>query len=64
MSVGNKTIIGGGLGIVGLWLAAFAGWLTHVIVCIQASNWVLLIIGAIFAPIGIVHGIGQWFGLW
>jgi len=45
-------------------ITIFAAWLTHVIVTIQASQWVFLVAGAIFAPIGIVHGIGVWFGAW
>jgi hypothetical protein len=45
-----------------LTLTLIAGWVTHVIVCIQTASWVLLIAGAIAFPIGIVHGIGIWFG--
>tara|TARA_B100002049_G_scaffold218354_1_gene185445 strand:- start:1189 stop:1392 length:204 start_codon:yes stop_codon:yes gene_type:complete len=41
-----------------------AAWFTHVVVCIQASEWFLLIAGAIMFPIAIVHGIGVWFGVW
>lgn len=48
----------------GLIVAMFAGWLTHVIVTIQTTQWLLLIAGAIMAPIGIVHGWGLWFGAW
>jgi len=40
----------------------FAAWLTHVIVTIKAAAWILLLSGAIFAPIGIVHGISIWCG--
>lgn len=47
-----------------LWLVTFAAWLTHVIVCIKASLWGFLIAGAILAPIGVIHGIGVWFGVW
>jgi len=39
-------------------------WATHVITCIQKEEWVFLIAGAIAAPVGIVHGIGIWFGAW
>lgn len=51
------------------WLIAFivASWVPwgyHIIVCIQTSQWLLLIAGAIMPPIGIVHGIGAWFGAW
>lgn len=41
-----------------------AAWSTHVIVCIQNSEWLFLIAGAIAAPIGWVHGTGIWFGVW
>ena len=37
-------------------------WLTHVIVCISTSKWILLLVGAIFVPVGCVHGTGVWFG--
>jgi hypothetical protein len=37
-------------------------WLTHVITCIAASKWVFLLAGAVFFPIGCVHGTGVWFG--
>lgn len=43
---------------------SFAGWITHVILCIQTGNWGFLIAGAIAAPIGVIHGIGHWFGAW
>ncbi len=52
-------LFGGAFGIVML-----AAWLTHIVVCIKAALWVFLLAGAIFAPIGIVHGIGVWFGAW
>lgn len=37
-------------------------WFTHVVVCIQSSSWLFLLAGAIFFPIGWVHGTGVWFG--
>jgi uncharacterized membrane protein len=47
-------------------LSAFAtvaaAWITHVIVCIKASAWILLLFGCIVAPVGVIHGIGVWFG--
>lgn len=48
----------------GFALTIFAAWLTHVIVCIQTSSWLFLIAGAITAPVGVIHGIGIWFGAW
>lgn len=55
--------IAGGIAVGGT-LLIFAAWLTHVVVCLKAGLWGFLIAGAIFFPIGIVHGIGVWFGLW
>lgn len=45
-------------------LASIAGWLTHVVVCFKDQNWLLLIAGAIGAPLGAIHGWGIWFGWW
>lgn len=45
-------------------LTLFAAWLTHIIVCLKLGLWGFLVAGAIFAPIGIVHGIGIWLGAW
>jgi hypothetical protein len=40
-----------------------AGWITHVITSIQHEQWLLLIIGTLLFPIGIIHGVGIWFGI-
>jgi hypothetical protein len=48
---------------IGLPVTLVAGWITHIVVCIQDESWVLLLAGALAFPIGIVHGIGSWFGL-
>ncbi|MBB5664784.1 hypothetical protein GGE68_002981 [Rhizobium leguminosarum] len=47
----------------GALLAAMAAWITHVIVCIKASAWVLLAFGCVVAPVGVVHGFGVWLGV-
>jgi hypothetical protein len=39
-----------------------AAWITHVIVCLSVGKWGFLLAGAIFFPIGIIHGFGLWFG--
>lgn len=44
-------------------LTCFAAWVTHVIVCIKASAWVLLLFGCIVAPVGVIHGFGVWLGV-
>ena len=45
-------------------LVSIAAWLTHVVVCLNAGKWGFLIAGALFFPIGIIHGIGIWLGVW
>lgn len=45
-------------------LATIAAWATHVIVCLKTSAWGFLIAGAVFFPVGVVHGVGIWFGVW
>lgn len=45
-------------------IASVAAWLTHVITCIADDRWGLLIAGGIVFPVGIIHGIGIWFGAW
>lgn len=49
--------------ILGSFVTLIAAWFTHVIVCIQTSAWILLVIGVFVPPIGWVHGIGSWFGM-
>ena len=41
---------------------SIAAWVTHVMVCLMSGAFVLLIVGALFAPIGIIHGYMTWFG--
>ncbi len=38
-------------------------WFTHVVACLIASKYVLLLAGAFIFPVGIIHGIGLWFGI-
>lgn len=39
-----------------------SAWFTHVVVSIQSASWILLLVGAIFFPVGCIHGTGVWFG--
>lgn len=59
----NKLLAGLGLGYMAIVIAAIAAWITHVVVCIKTASWLFLIAGALLAPIGVVHGIGVWFGV-
>ena len=43
-------------------VAIFAAWFTHIIICLSQEAWGFLIAGAIMFPIGIIHGVGLWFG--
>lgn len=43
---------------------SLAGWITHLYVCFTQNEWGFLIAGAIFFPIGVIHGWGVWFGMW
>jgi len=47
------------LSVVGLFIAA---WFTHVLHCLFAAKYLLLIAGACIFPVGIIHGVGLWFG--
>lgn len=40
-----------------------AAWLTHVIHCLITAKYLLLIAGGFIFPVGIIHGIGLWFGV-
>lgn len=44
--------------------SCLAAWLTHIVDCIAHGFYGLLIAGALFFPIGIVHGFGVWAGVW
>ena len=46
------------------WVLIYAAWLTSIVFCSVNSLRPLLIAGAVFFPIGVVHGIGVWFGGW
>jgi hypothetical protein len=43
---------------------AYSAWLTSIIFCATNGHRPLMIAGAAFFPVGIVHGIGIWFGGW
>lgn len=47
-----------------VWIASFAGWVTHIVHSIQHQEWLMLIAGAVAFPVGVVHGWGLWFHWW
>jgi hypothetical protein len=42
-------------------LMCVAAWLTHIFTCFGTGLWGFLVAGAIFFPIGILHGFYLWF---
>jgi hypothetical protein len=48
----------------GMWLFIYAAWLTSIVFCSANSQRGMLIASAAFFPIGVIHGIGVWFGGW
>jgi hypothetical protein len=43
---------------------SYAAWLTSIVFCAANGLTPLLVAAALFFPVGIVHGIGVWFGGW
>ena len=46
-----------------LGIISIAAWLTHIIHCLIHAKYLLLIAGALIAPVGVIHGVGLWFGV-
>jgi hypothetical protein len=42
----------------------YSAWLTHIVDCAGDRLWGFLVAGAILFPVGIVHGVGVWLGVW
>jgi hypothetical protein len=42
----------------------YSAWLTSIVFCAAGGLRPLLIASAAFFPIGVVHGVGVWFGGW
>ncbi|RLG97400.1 hypothetical protein DRO27_00090 [Candidatus Bathyarchaeota archaeon] len=64
MNVEEKTTTIAGAFITTSLVGSAAAWGTHIITCIMNEQYLFLIAGAIAAPVGIVHGVGIWFGAW
>lgn len=46
-----------------VWVLSIAGWITHIVWCIQNREFLFMIAGALIAPMGVIHGICLWFGV-
>ena len=42
----------------------YSAWLTSIVFCSAHDERPLLIAAAAFFPVGVVHGIGVWLGVW
>jgi hypothetical protein len=42
-------------------ITCLIAWLTHIFTCFSQAMWGFLVAGAIFFPIGILHGFYLWF---
>jgi hypothetical protein len=45
-------------------MLAYSAWLTSIVFCAANDKYPLLIASACVFPVGVVHGIGVWFGGW
>jgi hypothetical protein len=50
------SVIGGIIG-----FTCICAWLNHVFTCFSEGLWGFLLAGAIFFPLGILHGMWLWF---
>lgn len=46
-----------------IFMLTIGAWIQHVITCIMNHEWILLAFGIFVPPIGWIHGIGVWFGV-
>ena len=67
------TEVAGFFTVLGIAVTILSSWLTHVIVTISyltsgaadsVAYAVLLAIGVFVPPVGMIHGVGVWFGAW
>jgi hypothetical protein len=59
---GEKQTDFGSVFVIAIVILCGLAWFTHIIVSLGEGWWGFLVAGALFFPIGIIHGIGLWFG--
>ncbi len=59
----NNTDAAVGLFTILMFSTIVGGWLTHIIHCLLTAKYVLLVAGAFIFPVGVIHGVGLWFGV-
>lgn len=45
-------------------IAYVAAWIAHVVVCLSAGKWGILIADALVFTIAVIHCFGIWLGIW
>lgn len=55
--------ITGGLLVLVFWLGALLSMLNHIIICINDERILLLLVGLLFFPVGVIHGAGAFLGI-
>jgi hypothetical protein len=45
-------------------VVCYSAWLTSIVFCAANGMRPLLVAGAVFFPVGIIHGLGVWCGGW
>ncbi|PHS59672.1 MAG: hypothetical protein COB03_02185 [Alteromonas sp.] len=48
---------------IGIALATFGAYIQHFVTAINEEMWVLLVLGAVIFPVGVLHGWLVWFGV-
>jgi hypothetical protein len=60
---GNPSRLDHALGLA-LTAATLSTFLPHIQTTLASGNWGLLVGGLIVPPVGVIHGLGVWLGLW
>lgn len=60
--MGLAAILSLGAGWLFFMICGLVGMVTHIVITLKASAFLLLIVGVILPPIGIVHGLGHLLG--
>lgn len=45
-----------------IFVTLIAAYITHIVVCLAAHAWALMIVGALIVPVAFVHGFATWLG--
>ena len=46
-----------------IYLSIIAAWVTSIVMCIHDASWALLFAVIFVPPVGVIHGVGLWIGV-